>query len=66
MIYFLSNNHIMVYKNLFIIDLRYMQSIKQLRDSLLSVCGLYGMCLYLYDRFEKLRDELPRRHKLLI
>ena len=47
----------MVYKNLFIVDLIYMQSIKQLRDYPSSMGCI--ICLYtcLYDRFEAFRDE---------
>ena len=36
----------MVYKNIFVVDLNHMQSIKQLRDGY-SVCGLYELSLYL-------------------
>jgi len=47
----------MVYKNVFIIDPNYMQSIKQFRDRLLSMGCM--TCLYtcLYNKFETLRDE---------
>jgi hypothetical protein len=48
----------MVFKNLFIVDPNYMQSIKQHRDRTPSVGCM--TCLYtcLYDRFEMLRDRL--------
>jgi hypothetical protein len=39
----------MIYKNLFIVDPNYMQSIKQFRDGL-PVCGLYDLSLYLSVR----------------
>jgi hypothetical protein len=48
----------MVYKNLFIIDLSYMQSIKQLRDGLPFVSCIICHYSCLYDRFEMLRDGL--------
>jgi len=36
----------MVYKNIFVVDLSHMQSIKQLRDGH-SIRGLYELSLYL-------------------
>jgi len=45
-IYFLSNYHTMVCKNLFIVDSSYMQNIKQLRDRASSI-ELYDLSLYM-------------------
>jgi hypothetical protein len=49
----------MVYKNLFIVDPSYMQSITQLRDGSLSMDCMTCLYAYLYDRSKTLRDEPP-------
>jgi hypothetical protein len=43
----LKKRHTKVYTDTFIVDLSYMQSIKQLRDGS-SVSGLYKLSLYLF------------------
>jgi hypothetical protein len=41
-----SNSHTTVYTNTFVVDLSYMQNIKQLTDGL-CVCGLYELSVHL-------------------
>jgi hypothetical protein len=41
------NSHTTVYTDTFVVDLSYMQSIKQLTDEL-CVCGLYELSVHLF------------------